>query len=293
MNPIYATWCISNNIGDLLTPWLIEKITGQTPLYVPYEVCFPKYMVSGSILNHACKYTTVWGAGIASHKDNIDSNIDCISVRGPLTARIVRLQTGIPVEIVGDSAWLMPRFYAPEICDKRYKAGIVPHYLHQAEVSEWIGDRNIKLINVFDAPEKFVKDLCNCDVIYSSSLHGLVIADAYGVPSRWIECTAKLGGDGMKFYDHLIVRDCLCDTNMPVLDKLKLFVKYNESHIAVPELNEPIKPIHIQQLPREAEALMDAIIDMPVPKPEARKELCVEIMSVCPFSKDDPKANKE
>lgn len=39
-NPIFASWCISNNIGDALTPWLIERITGNIPIFVPYAKSF-------------------------------------------------------------------------------------------------------------------------------------------------------------------------------------------------------------------------------------------------------------
>jgi hypothetical protein len=253
-------------------------------------------MVSGSILNHAVEYTTVWGAGIADKQDPINGNCNILAVRGPLTASHVRLKTGINVEIVGDPAWLMPLFFSPvrnrrDEFSQTYKVGICPHYLHQVEVAEWIGNMQIKMLNVFCSPETFVKEMLCCDVIYSSSLHGLIIADAYGIPSRWIECTAPLGGDGMKFYDHLIVRDCLCEKKMAVMDKLKLFVKYDDGHNS-PKLNEPIKPIHLQQLPRDVDALRAAIIDMPVPLPEARHEIRNSLMSVCPFKPEPLKENK-
>ena len=290
-NPIYATWCISNNIGDSLTPWLIHKITGRVPLYVPFDVEFPKVMVSGSVLNHAVKYTTVWGAGIAYQTDIISKGITCLAVRGPMTARSVRIQTGIDVVTCGDPAWLMPRYFAPATSIiplsllTKYKVGICPHYLHQREVAAWVGNRNdIKILNVFDSPEQFVLGVLSCDVIYSSSLHGLVIADAYGVPSQWIECTDKLGGDGIKFYDHLIVRDCLLTKDMPVMDKLGLFVKYVEGQTESPKYNYPIKPIHLHQLPRDINALHEAIAYNPVPSSEARKALCDALMSVCPFT---------
>ena len=297
MNNIYAVWCISNNIGDALTPWLIERITGKVPFHIPYNSHRPKFMVSGSILNHAGKYTAVWGAGIADAFDPISKQCNIFAVRGPLTARRARTHAGINVEVVGDPAWVMPLYLAPGRKRQleyrpRFKVGICPHYLHQAEVAEWIGDRRIKILNVFDSPEQFVKDMLCCDVVYSSSLHGLAIADAYGVPSRWIECTEKLGGDGMKFYDHLIVRDCLCETMMPVLDKLKLFVKYDDNHIANPKLNAPIFPLHLYQLPRNVDDLRELIINMPVPTPAARHELRSALMAVCPFKPEPLKESK-
>jgi len=200
---IYATWCISNNIGDLLTPWLIEKITGQTPIYMPYDVKCPKYMVSGSILNHATDYTIVWGAGFANSQDCLSKGVDVRAVRGPVTAQRIKFQAGVDCQVWGDPALLMPDLYKPQV-EKKYKVGICPHYAHQREVIDWFAGReDIKFINVFSTPEQFVIDVLECETILSSSLHGLIIAHAYGVPAQWIEGTEKLGGDKVKFRDYL------------------------------------------------------------------------------------------
>ena len=286
-NPIYATWMLSNNIGDALTPWLIRKFTGKTPLYVPFTCQFPKYMLSGSILNHAVKYTTVWGAGIANEDDKIASGVDIRSVRGPLTARKVRLECGNNVQVVGDPAWLMPRYYDPFDEKKNYKVGIVPHYLHQAEVARWIGDRtDIKLINVFDNPEDFVDALCSCEVVYSSSLHGLILADAYGIPSQWIDCTDSIGGDGIKFVDHLILRDFLVSNGVYATVKLQRYIVAEAADLLDMTPSAPINRLHLQQLPKGIDELMGAIIDKAVPTAEARQAFCDVLWRVCPFNPD-------
>lgn len=287
-NPIYATWMISNNIGDALTPWLIKKFTGKLPLYVPFTCQFPKYMLSGSILNHAVKYTTVWGAGIANEVDKIASGVDIRSVRGPLTARKVRVQAGNDVQVVGDPAWLIPRYYDPQSrAASLYKVGICPHYLHQAEVARWIGDRtDIKLINVFDTIEKFVDDMCSCDVVYSSSLHGLVIADAYGIPSQWIDCTDSIGGDGIKFVDHLILRDFIVSNGVNAAVKIQRYIVAGAAELLDMTPSAPINRLHLQQLPKGIDDLRGAIIDKPVPTAEARQAFCDVLWRVCPFNPD-------
>ena len=255
-NPIYATWCLSNNLGDALTVWLIEKITGQTPVYLPYEVHFPKYMVCGSILNHACDYTTVWGAGFAFGTDLIDGTPDIRAVRGPVTRERVQFQRGINIEIFGDPALLMPRFYNPENIEKKYKVGICPHYLHQKEVISWLKGRvDICFLNVFSTPEKFVDNLIQCEVVYSSSLHGLILADAYGIPSQWIEGTIRLGGDRTKFNDYLS----------------SVRPEFPDFHT-----------LHIQNLPEDLDSLYQAIIENKPPSEQIEK-LCNDLWNVCPF----------
>jgi len=254
-NPIYATWMLSNNLGDALTPYLIEKITGQTPIYIPLDVQYPKFMVTGSILNHTMLHTTVWGAGFANATDILKPYLDTSlikSVRGFITANRVKFQTDKIVPPLGDPGLLMPRFYKPDIA-KNYKVGFCPHYVHQQEVAAWLAGRaDVKFLNVFDHPEKFVDDLCSCEAVYSSSLHGLVLADAYGIPSQWFTGTVNLGGDGTKFHDHFSVL-------WPDGTKISCY--------------------HLSQLPKDVDALR-AIITRPVPAVDA---VCESLWAACPF----------
>ena len=44
--------------------------------------------------------------------------------------------------------------------------------------------------------------MCACEVIVSSSLHGLIIADAYGIPTVWAKFGNDINGNDFKFYDY-------------------------------------------------------------------------------------------
>ena len=50
--------------------------------------------------------------------------------------------------------------------------------------------------------EQFVDELVSCEMIFSSSLHGLIIADAYNIPNRRVIFGNKLIGGDFKFNDY-------------------------------------------------------------------------------------------
>ena len=56
----------------------------------------------------------------------------------------------------------------------------------------------IYLVDIQLPVETFVDELCKCETIISSSMHGLIAADAYGIPNRWLMLSDKLVGGEFK-----------------------------------------------------------------------------------------------
>src|SRR5690606_14989003 len=105
------------------------------------------------------------------------------AVRGEVTREYVRRELGTNCTVVGDPALVLPGLL-PVRARKMYAFGIVPHYRHYdcvrniTEVSD-----EIKVIDVKADVETVVGDINKCAAILSSSLHGLIVAHAYGTPA--------------------------------------------------------------------------------------------------------------
>ena len=88
--------------------------------------------------------------------------------------------------------------------EKKYKLGIIPHFIHYTQVNEmYKNDDNILVINIINKDiELIINDMLRCEKIISSSLHGLIVSDAYNIPNKWIKFNNLIKGDDTKFYDY-------------------------------------------------------------------------------------------
>jgi len=56
-------------------------------------------------------------------------------------------------------------------------------------------------LNVHDEPDAFLRAMAQCESVASSSLHGLVFAEALGIPNVWIKAGDEIAGEDFKFRD--------------------------------------------------------------------------------------------
>lgn len=203
MNYVRALWCMSQNFGDALNPWLIGKLSGKAVAYVDQNEQSLKYVVCGSILNWCDERCIAWGPGVANDNDNIRPGVDIRAVRGPLTKACAERSSLVCPDVFGDPALLIPEVYTPRSMSNVFEVGVIPHYVDQEEVLRTL-PVGFKYINVFDHVEQVIDDVYSCKTIVSSSLHGLIVAHAFGKPAMWMKVTNKILGDGTKFRDHLL-----------------------------------------------------------------------------------------
>ena len=199
--PLY--WCLEQNWGDALNPVLVSMVSGMPVRRMPAAHC-DRFMVIGSILGNASSRTVVWGSGFIMEGESVQQSPKAIhAVRGPLTHAAL-LKAGIVCpEVYGDPALLLPHFFNPDV-DKQYKVGIIPHYADKSHPWIQLHQKNpdVRVIDVQGDLWEFVRAVKSCQVILSSSLHGLICADAYGVPNAWIQLSDQVIGGDFKFRDY-------------------------------------------------------------------------------------------
>jgi hypothetical protein len=197
------------NYGDLLSKYLVEKISGKEIKWVHpkkqpwYKWDKTNYVTLGSVIHHASKDSIVWGSGIIDKMQAL-AKADFRAVRGPQTRKFL-LDLGYECpEVYGDPALLLPKYYHPEF-EKKYKLGIIPHYQDYKLVSEnYKNDPEILVIDLMTLDvEEVTREIMSCEKTISSSLHGVIVSHAYEIPSIWVEFSDKIFGDGIKYIDYL------------------------------------------------------------------------------------------
>ena len=202
-NAVPCFWSKSENWGDALTPHLVKLISGKPARYDENPLCW-KNFVTGSIMHRADRYSIVWGSGMIAPDALPAAQPHAIhAVRGPLTRERL-IQAGIPCpEVYGDPALLLPRFFKPPR-SINWKLGVIPHYTDQNH--PWINavrkEEGVNVINIRVGFEDFVLEVLACERVLSSSLHGLICADAYSIPNRRMVLRDELIGGDFKFLDY-------------------------------------------------------------------------------------------
>lgn len=193
------------NFGDLLSPLIASLLTGKAP---KHSIQSGKLLGLGSILFALSDNDTVWGSGFLNAK-HIQyalacKNVNYLAVRGPLTQKLL-FQHGIACpEIYGDPAILLPKLIKNDI-PKKYTMSIVPHFSQYSYFQKNLP--NVKIINVENNVTHVVSEILSSEIILSSSLHGLIIAEAYDIPALLLVVDKPLHGDLFKYEDYFHATD--------------------------------------------------------------------------------------
>lgn len=219
------------NYGDELSPYIISKLSGCTiqqkdpyiqklrkrwlhaiKLIITGKWSFfmrllrareNNILAIGSILRFGNKVSKIWGSGFMCKEEQCIGGY-IYALRGTLSLDLAKQQNlNFMSQIaIGDPALLLP-LVLPLKKTYNFKFGLIPHYSEYEELKSLLGDK-IKLIKLQDGDvESITKEILSCQYIISTSLHGLIVAHAYGIPALWFENSRlELNTHGFKFYDY-------------------------------------------------------------------------------------------
>lgn len=170
------------NVGDYLSTIVCEYLLTQKGLSFDSEIARTKHLYAvGSIIQGGAQNAVIWGSGLKHGYEDIGflfrktRKLDVRLVRGPRT-REVLIKNGYRCpEVYGDPAIIMPLIYKPEIENKR---DILVILHHESQIKY---DGSITpLTNDY---KKFIDRICSSSLVISSSLHGIILAESYGIPA--------------------------------------------------------------------------------------------------------------
>lgn len=201
----------SLNIGDAINIPIVEYLSGSKVVLAKYISHSAKkgkltFSVIGSILQWNPSGTHVWGSGFITNKNSqLPERNVYHSVRGPKTrAHLNQLGIMVP-EAYGDPGLLLPFLYSPKI-NKKNKVGILPHYVDKSAdvLKNYKKTDGFKIIDIEAGKnyKKFLDDFLSCEIIVTSSLHGVIFAHAYGIPVLWVKFSENITGGNFKYQDY-------------------------------------------------------------------------------------------
>lgn len=192
------------NFGDEITPYIIDKLWGRSCEWSEPEEC--ELAGAGSIIHILQRKAKgnrikIWGSGFISGgaNDHLD-NLDFYAVRGYNTLGRITPKRKV---ILGDPGLLANRVFSKSN-KVTYKVGIVAHYIDADNplLDQVMRNPKYKIINPLDTPQRVAKEITACEMILSSSLHGLIFADSFSIPNYWMPLSGKVAGGDYKFKDY-------------------------------------------------------------------------------------------
>lgn len=196
------------NVGDTLSPLIVGWLLERRGIDPKRDVGRTKHLLAvGSILSFGGADAAVWGSGVLSRdkvrqirekKTLYRRKLDVRAVRGPVT-REVLMNAGYECpEVYGDPAVLMPLIYPGEKPDRKYDVSVILHHRTSQENGredpyhfelgqDLTHQRPVHFIDPkTDDYRWFIDEIRSSGFVISSSLHGIILAEAYGVPAFFL-----------------------------------------------------------------------------------------------------------
>ncbi|MBI4023160.1 hypothetical protein HY375_03275 [Candidatus Berkelbacteria bacterium] len=194
-DPLPSFWAEvkSGNWGDRLGPVIIERFSGARPTYVTDRG--GRYLTVGTLIQpgYLKPGDHIWGSGYLKPKI-VPASLDLTfhAVRGPRSRDGLIAQGWDVPAVYGDPGLLLPHLYqpaAPFASLKQYPMSLIPHMGVSPAYRETLATLSpeIHVIDILGDVETVLRELWASELVFSSSLHGIIGAESYGIPAEFVQ----------------------------------------------------------------------------------------------------------
>ncbi|WP_380065689.1 polysaccharide pyruvyl transferase family protein [Dankookia sp. GCM10030260] len=202
------------NFGDAASAVVVAAIAGRPVTHRAFNSKRRRIVAIGTIgQGQSAGAVHVWGTGFDPKRAPVeprdaaffaapDVEYAIHATRGPYS-RGVLLRAGIPApDVYGDPAWFLPRILHPKP-ERRHELGVIMH-ISELETPSVTANplshlmryrggeaEGVHFISTYHQPtwqgfQDKLAELLSCKRIISRSLHGMLLADAYGIPCLYM-----------------------------------------------------------------------------------------------------------
>lgn len=196
-------WREVPNFGDALSPLLLARFGEVESEWA--TISHAQIASIGSILEHIPPLWDgiVLGSGKLFESSRLHSwtrTAKILAIRGPLSAKGLRGSFAL-----GDPGLLAAELVGPQ--EKQWDLGIIPHWSDKDLVAKFVQLVPKQYSKIAIAPNgdplEILRIIGACKRIVTSSLHGMIVADSFGIPRRIEKCAAtEREGKLFKFADY-------------------------------------------------------------------------------------------
>lgn len=182
------------NLGDYLSLIIVNHLLQDHNLNLNNEAKQTYYLYAiGSIIGWGYQDAVIWGSGLLNKKNVLrclKPKLDIRAVRGPCSRKILSEYGIVCPKIFGDPACLLTLYYHP-IVQKKWKYSIILHHnsklRNDKKIKSYIEKMGIHYIEILTTDYKFfIKEILSSEYIISSALHGIILAESYGIPTIFL-----------------------------------------------------------------------------------------------------------
>lgn len=197
------------NFGDWLSPLIVSQYTDKKIFFQsPVKIASKKHMIGlGSIGRFIKPNSVVVGTGISTDELTLAKSATYVSVRGPVTARVVKESGGPSVDSFGDPGVLISRIFPVDRKSTNGKVALVRHFTHKS--IPLVLDPNMDELDIFvshpDDIQTLVHSLNEYDRVVTSAMHIFITCQSYGIPCALITFEGfedSVHGNGIKYGDY-------------------------------------------------------------------------------------------